>query len=567
MQRLVGREIDAALGRRAVVLLVADEGTGDELRAPGEYGERVSKRVCESIASALAEAPHIEVRLAHRLKSGTALARWGLGAAPLSAALVVDGLVAWHAAVPLNETGSTSVLRTMAEAVAAWPPEPMSERAAEAAVVAAEGYLADDAHAEAVEVLFGPAVRTRLPELLDEEWRDRALAVATAALAGVRDYEAAGPLLLAWDRRAPRPREELDRWLGVVAKAIDRGAAEALLERWAERFPDAPGVALGQARLLLSVGDAEGALAAVRRAVEAAGQTRETHRLAISALKRSGQPDLALVELSGLRHQGGWTEADEVEYAALRDRAMPAALRAGRGRARDVVDEIGDGARRLGRGLMAMMRKNEGRVPYRPRRLADAPRLLRDDQVAATLAELEAAPLVAGMSHAAAYWSWRGGGSVLDAALAGEPTDGHESAEPQRPELDPLQTPGRRATGTKRAADHVIEALVTYATWFRDEALAGALARARVHGARTTRWALQARSAGLDPRLVSVYECAAREEALRAEALDDWLKTHLAGDDDDRAHAGWQAAAESAWVEAPGLDAKYAELRLAIMGR
>ncbi len=558
MKRLQGNEVDEILARRAVVLLVADEGTETEIKAPGEYGDRVSKRVRDAIDKALTDAPHVELFVAHRLKSGTAVGRWGLGKTPLSAAVVVDGAVAWHGEVPLNETGATGAVRALGAALAKWPADAEEDRAAEAAVTSAEAHVADGSFDDAVDALFGPTPHTQLPVLRDEAWRDRALETAARALAGAGDPHAA-TMLLEWDARAERPQSELAGWLDVLGRAHDRRAAEKLLARWAERFPDAPEVALGQAHLLLSVGDAYGALEACRRAAEAGEPTRETWRLELAALRRLRRCDEAMTALAQLRHFGGWTQEDEAAYAELRDAATPASLEGGRGRERDVFAELGDGARRLGRGLLALVRASEGRLPFRQQVLDDAPQLLRPTQVDAALAEIEADPLLSDSSHASLYWLWRADGEVLDTGLDGETPA--ETAAPEANDFDPPRPTRTTARGTATVTAEAVDALATFASWFREDALAPVLGEARVHAARTTRWALQARSAGADPRLVTAYECAAREEAARAEALDAWIDSKLKGDDADRAHAGWQAAAESPWVPVRGLASEAKALR------
>ena len=565
MQRLNGRQVDQTLAGRAVVVVFADVGDEDSLNAPGPHGDRVTKLVSDALEKLAAEASHVELRVAHRLRSSTALARWGLGGSPLSAAVVVDGVVVWHEEVPLNEAGATRTMRGLAGAVALWPADPDVDRAAEAAVRDAEGHVEAEAWTDAVAALFGPGPHTRLPTLRDETWRDRALSVAARALAGAKDG-AAARMLLAWDEREPRPADEVETYIDAVSASRSRDAAAALLERWAERFPDLPGLAVGQARLQLAVGDAEGALATARRALDSGAPARESRRLALDALRRLGRFDEALTELANLRHVGGWNADDETAYAELREKAFPPGLRTGRGKARGLVADIEEGARRLGRGLMAFVRKEERGLPFRPELLADAPSLLRTAQVNLVLAELTAEPIVEGVSHPSLYWTWRADGAVLDAVLEGDPVEVEPSDGPAETEYEPLPKPGSQTRGTAKSAADATERLAAFAELFREFAMAEVLATTRVNAARTTRWALQARSAGIDAQLVTAFECAAREEAARAEAVDDWLKARLAGDASDRAHAGWHAAAEAAHVQVDGLDGKYAELRLALDG-
>ncbi len=554
------------LSRRAISVVVVDTGAGDDLDAPDAQPDAV-RRMRDLVKQLPASASAADVLLVHRHRSATALERWGLPCTPLAVAVVVDGVTTWSCDCS-SELLAARAATALPDAVGAWSPDAEAPRAAEAALEQAAAALRAGEASLALEHLYGSRSRDlRLP-LLDPAQQARFVRAAAHALAAVDDA-ATARLVLQLDEAAPVDATQAHDWLHAVTSSADRGAAATVLARWCQRFREDPALALAHAGHLLATGSALRAVGEARRArallregtsVAERRAQRETHHVAVKALMVLGRGDEALVELARLRSTGGWKEGDEAAYDRLREQVVPKALLAGRGRTADPLDAFVAGAFRLGRAVAGLV-GGKARLHRRDALLADAPRLLRPEQVSEALA-LEAPPLVSRVSHEALYRALAADPVLLDELPEVDPSP---VPDPATPALEPLPAPDGEPLPPARIAS-AREALADFGSWFRGGPLLAHLTVSGPRAARFARWALAARQAGLSPTVVSAFEAVAREDFERAQSLASWLDAQLAGDDDARSHAGWHAAAEATWLPAPDLEARYDALRSALLG-
>jgi len=556
--RIHGSAIDQLLDHRRVVLLVTDEGDGAEPAVTDPRYTRGTDLLGDRLVKLRGSHPHVVVALAHRHRNATALERWGVPRAPLAGVVVVDGVITCATAIEPSEIAAQQAVRALVEALDAWPQDPTLDRAAEAALADAETQLAAGDAEAALVALHGPKRPPALPALRTAEQLAAAESVTARALAEASRAEAS-TWLLAWDRRDPRPVDDATRYCAAVANSTDRGSATTLLERWCERHAGDGELALVRATHAHAQGALETALEEARRSRKLLDDgspgrpLRDARRITIAALRGTDRLDEALVELACLRGEGGWTPEDEAEYDGLRERGLSPALRAGRGRSGDAVEDLVEGARRLGRTVVSWMGRGEAPITRDAQLLGAAPRLLRHEQVDAALNDLHGPLLVPSLpDHGSLYRLWAQEGEILDALLQGPaPTPSAAPAWPPTPRL-PV-TPDRLSNAE-------VEAYVAFVEWWLEGPLTRLLGETRLTAARTIRWALHARPAGIPPGVVSAYEAVAREARARAEALEEWLREQLAGDLRTRAHAGWHAVAESCYCPHPELADRHAAL-------